>query len=297
MTTANKLFGCNWPHDLPVLTEKSDHVPENDPHYAFHPKTTEAILAGFAFNRRVLIQGLHGTGKTTHIEQVANRLNWPVLRINLDGYITRSELIGRDSLRLKDGKQITEFKEGLLPWALRHGVALIFDEYDAGKPDVLFVIQRVLEAKGKLTLLDQNEVIEPHPNFRLFATNNTLGLGDAWGLYHGTQVLNQGQMDRWDVVAQLNYLPLKQEMKMVIGHVPEFEQKKQQLEQMLRLAELVRQGFRQGDLSTVMSPRNVMSWAKNCQIFGDIRTAFDFSFKNKADSTEHEIIDEYDRFH
>ena len=293
--SARDVFGLNIDMTLPAFTERDEHVPEIDKAYRFDRDTTLAILAGFAHNRRVLIQGYHGTGKSTHIEQVAARLNWPCLRINLDSHISRIDLIGKDAIVIRDGAQVTEFREGLLPWALQHPVALVFDEYDAGRPDVMFVIQRVLEVEGKLTLLDQNKVIRPHPAFRLFATANTVGLGDTTGLYHGTQQINQGQMDRWNIVATLNYLPHDAEMQIVLAKSPGFNTKdgKQMISSMVDVAELTRTGFMGGDISTVMSPRTVISWAENYQIFKDLGYAFRVTFLNKCDETERATIAEY----
>ncbi len=275
---------------------RTEHVPELDSTYKFDKDTTLAILAGFEFNRRVMIQGYHGTGKSTHIEQVAARLNWPCIRINLDSHISRIDLIGKDAIVLKDGKQITEFREGILPWALQHPCALVFDEYDAGRPDVMFVIQRVLEVEGKLTLLDQNRVIRPHKQFRLFATANTVGLGDTTGLYHGTQQINQGQMDRWNIVATLNYLPHAQETAIVMAKLGMDEKdakQKRQTEAMVALADLTRAGFIAGDISTVMSPRTVITWAENAKIFGDLGFAFRMTFLNKCDEAERSTVAEY----
>jgi cobaltochelatase CobS len=294
--TTNKLFG--FESDLTLHSFSSPPhplVPERDESYQFDRATTLAILAGFEHNRRVLVQGYHGTGKSTHIEQVAARLNWPCIRINLDSHISRTDLIGRDAIVLKDGKQITEFQEGIIPWALRRPIALVFDEYDAGRPDVMFVIQRILEAQGKLTLLDQNTVITPHPFFRIFATSNTIGLGDSTGLYHGTQAINQGQMDRWNIVATLNYLPAEVEEKIVAGKMPAMQNAKgkKQIAAMVAMANLSRAGFMNGDISTVMSPRTVISWAENFTIFGDLDTAFRLSFLNKCDEMERATIAEY----
>lgn len=289
--SARQVFGIHTDMAVPAFSARSEHTPDIDPNYCFDNDTTLAILAGFKHNRRVLIQGYHGTGKSTHIEQVAARLNWPCLRINLDGYISRIDLIGRDAIVIRDGLQVTEFREGLLPWSLEQGVALILDEYDAGRPDALFVLQRVLEAEGKLTLLDQNRVITPHPAFRIFATANTVGLGDASGLYHGTHSLNQGQMDRWNIVAALNYLPLEREVEIILAKVPNAGKK--QVEAMVRLAGLTRQGFIAGDISSVMSPRTVISWAENQQIFNDLAAAFRLTFLNKCDEVERSIIAEY----
>ena len=288
-------FGLDLDMQVPGFSKTSEYVPTLDPDYQFDQDTTLAILAGFAFNRRVMIQGYHGTGKSTHIEQVAAKLNWPCLRINLDSHISRIDLIGKDAIVLKDGKQITEFKEGLLPWALRNPVALVFDEYDAGRADVMFVIQRVLEVDGKLTLLDTNKVIHPNANFRLFATANTVGLGDTTGLYHGTQQINQGQMDRWSIVATLNYLPHANEVDIILAKQKSYntEAGKEQVSQMVRLAELTRNGFMAGDLSTVMSPRTVLTWAENARIFNDVTLAFRLSFLNKCDEVERPIIAEY----
>jgi len=292
---AKKLFDVDVPFKVPAFAVESDHVPEIDTTYQFDAATTRAILAGFAYNRRVLIQGYHGTGKSTHIEQVAARLNWPCIRINLDSHVSRIDLIGRDAIVLKNGKQVTEFQEGILPWAIQRPVALVFDEYDAGRPDVMFVIQRILEAQGKLTLLDQNQVLTPHPYFRIFATANTIGLGDSTGLYHGTQPINQGQMDRWNIVATLNYLAPEKEETIVLAKLGEFDnqQSKKVVKSMVAMANLTRQGFIQGDISTVMSPRTVISWAENTTIFGNINTAFVVTFYNKCDELERPIIAEY----
>jgi cobaltochelatase CobS len=290
------VFGLKSDLSVPAFSEPSDHVPEIDPTYQFDHDTTLAILAGFAFNRRVMIQGYHGTGKSTHIEQVAARLNWPCLRINLDSHISRIDLIGKDAIVLKDGQQVTEFREGILPWALQHACALVFDEYDAGRPDVMFVIQRVLEVEGRLTLLDQNRVIHPHPAFRLFATANTVGLGDTTGLYHGTQQINQGQMDRWNIVATLNYLPHGQETAIVmakLGIDPKDAPGRRRVESMVALADLTRAGFIAGDISTVMSPRTVITWAENDRIFNDLNFAFRLTFLNKCDEAERATVAEY----
>jgi cobaltochelatase CobS len=284
-------FGLDVNFEVPAFSSRSEHVPEFDDTYLFDPETTLAILAGFAHNRRVMVQGYHGTGKSTHIEQVAARLNWPCIRINLDSHVSRIDLVGKDAIVLKDGKQITEFKEGLLPWALQRACALVFDEYDAGRPDVMFVIQRVLEVEGKLTLLDQSKVISPHPSFRLFATTNTIGLGDPTGLYHGTQQINQGQMDRWNVVTTLNYLPHDKEVNIVMAKVPELEKKR--AAHMVSVADLTRQGFINGDISIVMSPRTVIMWAENARIFNDFGLAFRMTFMNKCDETERSIVAEY----
>ena len=283
--------------DLKVMgfKEPNEYVPTIDEAYKFDKNTTLAILAGFSHNRRVMIQGYHGSGKSTHIEQVAARLNWPCIRINLDSHISRIDLLGKDAISLKDGKQITEFKEGILPWALQTPTALVFDEYDAGRPDVMFVIQRVLEVEGKLTLLDQNKVISPHAGFRLFATANTVGLGDTSGLYHGTQQINQGQMDRWHIVSTLNYLDPELELKVIISKVPSLDNDEglEIAKNMISVANLSRQGFANGDISTLMSPRTVISWAENYQIFNDLNKSFEITFLNKCDETERVIIAEY----
>ena len=288
-------FGIDSDMEVPAFSQVSEHVPDIDEAYRFNRETTLAILAGFAHNRRVMIQGYHGTGKSTHIEQVAARLNWPCIRINLDSHISRIDLVGKDVIVLKDGKQVTEFREGLLPWALQHPTALVFDEYDAGRPDVMFVIQRVLEVEGKLTLLDQNRVIRPHPAFRLFSTTNTIGLGDTTGLYHGTQQINQGQMDRWNIVATLNYLPHEEEVDIVLAKSPSYDdpQGRELLSAMVAVADLSRNGFINGDISTVMSPRTVITWADNARIFGDVGHAFEVTFLNKCDEVERSVIAEY----
>ncbi len=290
------LFGIDL--DMPGVrgfAERADNVPEIDPVYRFDRDTTMAILAGFAHNRRVMIQGYHGTGKSTHIEQVAARLNWPCVRVNLDSHISRIDLIGKDAIRLRDGKQVTEFQEGILPWALSNPVAIVFDEYDAGRPDVMFVIQRVLEAEGKLTLLDQNKVIRPHPSFRLFSTANTVGLGDTTGRYHGTQQINQGQMDRWSLVATLNYLEHDAEVGIVIAKNPQLntEKGRKTASRMVTVADLSRSAFMNGDISTVMSPRTVISWAQNAEIFGSVGFAFRLTFLNKCDELERQTIAEF----
>jgi cobaltochelatase CobS len=289
-------FGIDAKMKVPAFSRGNEYVPDRDPAYRFDRDTTLAILAGFAFNRRVMIQGYHGTGKSTHIEQVASGLNWPCVRINLDSHISRIDLIGKDAIVLRDGQQVTEFREGLLPWALQHPVALVFDEYDAGRPDVMFVIQRVLEAQGKLTLLDQNRVIRAHPAFRLFSTTNTIGLGDTTGLYHGTQQINQGQMDRWNIVTTLNYLPHDNEVNIVLAKVPSYAttaEKRKQISAMVRVADMTRNAFINGDLSTVMSPRTVMTWAENAEIFGDIGFAFRLTFLNKCDELERATVGEF----
>ncbi len=286
-----KTFNLDVDLKVPAFSTGSDHVPPLDDSYLFDHETTLAILAGFAHNRRVMIQGYHGTGKSTHIEQVASRLNWPCIRINLDSHVSRMDLIGKDAIVLEDGQQVTEFREGLLPWALQRACALVFDEYDAGRPDVMFVIQRVLEVEGKLTLLDQSKVISPHASFRLFATTNTIGLGDPSGLYHGTQQINQGQMDRWNVVTTLNYLPHEREADIVKSKIDDLDRKR--VSNMVSVAELTRQGFINGDISIVMSPRTVIMWAENARIFNDFGFAFRLTFLNKCDETERPIVAEY----
>jgi len=289
------VFGIDAKMKVPAFKQPNEYTPDRDDAYRFDRETTLAILAGFARNRRVMIQGYHGTGKSTHIEQVASRLNWPCIRINLDSHISRIDLIGKDAIVLKDGQQVTEFREGLLPWALQRPVALVFDEYDAGRPDVMFVIQRVLEVAGKLTLLDQNKVIRAHPAFRLFSTTNTIGLGDTTGLYHGTQQINQGQMDRWSIVATLNYLPHDNEVDIVVAKVPSYAsaEKKKQISAMVRVADMTRNAFINGDLSTVMSPRTVITWAENAEIFGDVGFAFRLTFLNKCDELERASVAEF----
>ena len=292
---ARKVFGVDVSMKVPAFSKPNEYVPDLDQAYRFDRETTLAILAGFAFNRRVMVQGYHGTGKSTHIEQVAARLNWPCIRINLDSHISRIDLVGKDAIIIKEGKQVTEFRDGILPWALQHNVALVFDEYDAGRPDVMFVIQRVLEVSGRLTLLDQNKVIKPHPAFRLFATTNTIGLGDTSGLYHGTQQINQGQMDRWSIVTTLNYLPHEKEVGIVLAKNKTYqnEKGKKTIANMVRLADLTRNAFANGDLSTVMSPRTVITWAENSEIFGDIGFAFRLTFLNKCDELERPVVAEF----
>lgn len=293
--SVRQTFGIDTDMQVPAFSHTSEHVPDVDDAYRFDRETTLAILAGFTYNRRVLIQGYHGTGKSTHIEQVAARLNWPCVRVNLDSHISRIDLVGKDAIVVRDDKQVTEFREGMLPWALQHPTALVFDEYDAGRADVMFVIQRVLEVEGKLTLLDQNRVIRPHPAFRLFATTNTVGLGDTTGLYHGTQQINQGQMDRWNIVATLNYLPHDDEANIVLAKVPSYdtEEGRKLVSQMVDLADLTRTGFVAGDISTVMSPRTVITWAENAKIFGDIGLGFRMTFLNKCDEIEKSVVAEY----
>ena len=293
--SVREVFGIDTDMNVKGFAEASDRVPELDSTYKFDPDTTLAILAGFSHNRRVMIQGYHGTGKSTHIEQVAARLNWPTVRVNLDSHISRIDLIGKDAIKLKDGKQVTDFQEGILPWALRNPTAIVFDEYDAGRADVMFVIQRVLEVDGKLTLLDQNQVIEPHPFFRIFATANTVGLGDTTGLYHGTQQINQGQMDRWSLVATLNYLSVDAETAIVLAKNPHYntEAGRKTIKQMVTVADLTRTAFMNGDLSTVMSPRTVIAWAQNAEIFRNVGYAFRLSFLNKCDELERQTVAEF----
>ena len=288
-------FGFESDMQVAAFSKKNEYVPKIDNDYKFDKDTTLAILAGFSFNKRVLIQGYHGTGKSTHIEQVAARLNWPCVRVNLDSHISRIDLIGKDAIVLKDGKQITEFKEGILPWSIQNPVALVFDEYDAGRPDVMFVIQRVLESEGNFTLLDKNKVLEQHDFFRIFATTNTVGLGDTTGLYHGTQQINQGQMDRWNIVSTLNYLPFEKELEIVLAKNKNLNNKegKELLSNMIKVADLTRKGFINGDISTVMSPRTVLHWAENTGIFKDQGYAFRITFLNKCDELEKKIISEY----
>jgi cobaltochelatase CobS len=294
--SVRQVFGIDSDLEVPAYSKPDEHVPDLDADYLFNREVTLAILAGFKHNRRVMIQGYHGTGKSTHIEQVAARLNWPCIRVNLDSHVSRIDLVGKDAIVLKDGLQVTEFREGILPYALQSNTALVFDEYDAGRPDVMFVIQRVLEVSGKLTLLDQSKVIKPHPAFRLFATTNTIGLGDTSGLYHGTQQINQGQMDRWSIVATLNYLPHDDEVKIVLSKVKSFSKtdaKRKQVANMVRVADLTRNAFINGDLSTVMSPRTVIMWAENAEVFSDIGFAFRVTFLNKCDELERPLVAEF----
>jgi cobaltochelatase CobS len=290
-------FGVDSDMQVPAFGAKDPHVPDLDDAYRFDPQTTLAICAGFAHDRRVMIQGYHGTGKSTHIEQVAARLNWPLIRVNLDSHVSRIDLVGKDAIVLQDGKQVTEFREGMLPWAIQRPIALVFDEYDAGRPDVMFVIQRVLEAQGRLTLLDQNRVIRPHPYFRLFSTTNTIGLGDTSGLYHGTQQINQGQMDRWSVVTTLNYLAHDVEQEIVLSKAPAYGKSaegRRTIAAMVRVADMSRNAFMNGDISTVMSPRTVITWAQNAEIFdGDIAMAFRLTFLNKCDELERPTVAEF----
>ncbi|MEO4043030.1 cobaltochelatase subunit CobS [Hoeflea sp. CAU 1731] len=292
--SVRELFGIDSDWKAPAYSQGDAYVPDLDPDYLFDKETTMAILAGFAHNRRVMISGYHGTGKSTHIEQVAARLNWPCVRVNLDSHVSRIDLVGKDAIVLQDGQQVTEFRDGILPWAYQHNIALVFDEYDAGRPDVMFVIQRVLESSGRLTLLDQSRVIRPHPAFRLFATANTVGLGDTTGLYHGTQQINQAQMDRWSIVTTLNYLPHDNEVDIVIAKVKSFttEEGRETVSKMVRVADMTRAAFINGDLSTVMSPRTVITWAENAEIFGDVAFAFRLTFLNKCDELERTLVAE-----
>ena len=293
--SVRQLFGFDTDMEVPAFSKPCEYVPDVDDAYKFDRETTMAILAGFAHNRRVMIQGYHGTGKSTHIEQVAARLNWPCVRVNLDSHISRIDLVGKDAIVLKDGKQVTEFREGILPWALQNPVALVFDEYDAGRPDVMFVIQRVLEVEGKFTLLDKNRVIRPHKGFRVFSTTNTIGLGDTTGLYHGTQQINQGQMDRWNIVATLNYLPHDVEVDIVLAKCPSYRtaEGRKTVSAMVNVADLSRAGFMAGDISTVMSPRTVITWAENARIFADKAFGFRVTFLNKCDEVERATVAEY----
>lgn len=293
--SVREIFGFETDLEVPAFAERNEYVPDFDADYLFDKNTTLALLAGFAHNRRVMVQGYHGTGKSTHIEQVAARLNWPCVRVNLDSHVSRIDLVGKDAIVLRDGQQVTEFQEGILPWALQNPVALVFDEYDAGRPDVMFVIQRVLEVSGKLTLLDQNKVIRPHGGFRLFATTNTIGLGDTSGLYHGTQQINQGQMDRWNIVSTLNYLPHDRETDIVHAKAVGYEgaEGRDKIAAMVQVADLTRASFINGDISTVMSPRTVLTWAENATIFGDIGFAFQVTFLNKCDELERPTVAEF----
>jgi len=294
--SVRETFGVDSDMMVPAFSTADTHVPDLDPAYKFDPQTTLAICAGFAYDRRVMVQGYHGTGKSTHIEQVAARLNWPLVRVNLDSHVSRIDLVGKDAIVLKDGQQVTEFREGMLPWAIQRPIALVFDEYDAGRPDVMFVIQRILEAQGKLTLLDQNRVIRPNKWFRLFSTTNTIGLGDTTGLYHGTQQINQGQMDRWSIVTTLNYLAQDVEAGIVLAKAPGYDtpEGRRTIAAMVRVADMTRNAFMNGDISTVMSPRGVITWAQNAEIFaGDIGLAFRLTFLNKCDELERPTVAEF----
>lgn len=293
--TAHELFGIDSQLKVPYFGERDEHVPDIDKAYQFNSDVTLAILSGFIHNRRVMVQGMHGTGKSTHIEQIAARINWPCVRINLDGHISRLDLIGKDAVVLKDNKQVTEFQEGILPWAIQRPIALVFDELDAARPEVMFVIQRILEREGKFTLLDQNKVLTPNQHFRLFATANTVGLGNLTGLYHGTTMMNQAQVDRWNIVAKLNYLSAAEEAKIILSRVPALDTKdgRKTVDSMVALADLTRKGFNAGDISTLMSPRTVIFWAENIQIFHDTAASFRLSFLNKCDEAEYATIAEY----
>ena len=293
--SVKQTFGIDTDLEVDAFSKKNDFVPDIDKNYKFDKDTTIAILSGFSFNKRVLVQGYHGTGKSTHIEQIAARLNWPCIRVNLDSHISRIDLIGKDAIRLKDGKQVTEFQEGILPWSIQNPIALVFDEYDAGRPDVMFVIQRILESEGNFTLLDKNKVIKQNKYFRLFATSNTVGLGDTTGLYHGTQQINQGQMDRWNIVTTLNYLSLEKEMDIILAKNKSYNtsEGKEKISNMIKVASLTRKGFMSGDISTVMSPRTVLHWAENAKIFNDISYSFRVTFLNKCDELERKIVAEY----
>ena len=293
--SVKQTFGIDTDLEVDAFSKKNDFVPDIDKNYKFDKDTTIAILSGFSFNKRVLVQGYHGTGKSTHIEQIAARLNWPCIRVNLDSHISRIDLIGKDAIRLKDGKQVTEFQEGILPWSIQNPIALVFDEYDAGRPDVMFVIQRILESEGNFTLLDKNKVIKQNKYFRLFATSNTVGLGDTTGLYHGTQQINQGQKDRWNIVTTLNYLSLEKEMDIILAKNKSYNtsEGKEKISNMIKVASLTRKGFMSGDISTVMSPRTVLHWAENAKIFNDISYSFRVTFLNKCDESEKNIIAEY----
>ena len=293
--SVKQTFGIDTDLEVDAFSKKNDFVPDIDKNYKFDKDTTIAILSGFSFNKRVLVQGYHGTGKSTHIEQIAARLNWPCIRVNLDSHISRIDLIGKDAIRLKDGKQVTEFQEGILPWSIQNPIALVFDEYDAGRPDVMFVIQRILESEGNFTLLDKNKVLKQNKYFRLFATSNTVGLGDTTGLYHGTQQINQGQMDRWNIVTTLNYLSLEKEMDIILAKNKSYNtsEGKEKISNMIKVASLTRKGFMSGDISTVMSPRTVLHWAENAKIFNDISYSFRVTFLNKCDESEKNIIAEY----
>ena len=293
--SSKEVFGIQTDIKVPKFNEATEYCPKLDTNYVFDESTTIAILLGLKFNKRVFLQGLHGTGKSSHIEQVCARLNWPCIRVNLDSHVSRIDLIGKDAIVLKDNKQVTEFQEGILPWAFQNNVSLVFDEYDAGRPDVMFVIQRILEAEGKLTLLDQSKVLSPHPYFRLFATANTVGLGDTSGIYHGTNQINQGQMDRWHILSTLNYLEPNQEYKVVTSKLGNLKGAKNQeiIKNMIKVANLTRSGFANGDISTLMSPRTVISWGQNFKIFKDIVSSFELTFLNKCDEVERTIISEY----
>tara|TARA_B100000287_G_scaffold361038_1_gene353652 strand:+ start:92 stop:1051 length:960 start_codon:yes stop_codon:yes gene_type:complete len=290
---SDELFGIKKRVKVRHFSQKTELVPEIDNSYIFDEITTLSIIAGFNHNKRVLIQGLHGTGKSTHIEQIAARLNWPCLRINLDGHISRFDLLGKDAITIKDQKQVTTFKQGMLPWSIENPVALVFDEYDAGRPDVMFVIQRLLESDGKLTLLDQNKVITPNPLFRIFGTCNTLGTGDISGLYHGTQNLNQGQLDRWNIFTTLNFMSPETEVNIIKNKLGKTTKKiKDEINNMVKLANLVRKSFSTNDISTIISPRTSIIWAQNIEIFENTELAFKLTFYNKCNESDKKIISE-----
>ncbi len=288
-------FGIDTNMEIDAFSKKNNLVPEIDKDYVFDKDTTLAILSGFSHNKKVIVHGFHGTGKSTHITQIAARLNWPCIRINLDSHVSRIDLIGKDAIKIQDGKQVTEFKEGILPWAFQNPVALVFDEYDAGRSDVMFVLQRILESDGYFTLLDKNKVVKQNKFFRLFATANTIGLGDTSGLYTGTQQINQAQLDRWEIVTSLNYLDNEKEIKIILSKNKNLNnsQGKETVLNMVKVATLTRKGFMAGDISTVMSPRTVLNWCNNSQIFKDIGYAFRVTFLNKCDDSEKKIIAEY----
>ena len=293
--SVKQTFGIESDMEVKAFSKKNEFVPEIDKDYKFDRETTLAILSGFLHNKKVIVHGYHGTGKSTHITQIAARLNWPCIRINLDSHISRIDLIGKDAIVLQDGKQVTEFKEGILPWAFQSSVALVFDEYDAGRSDVMFVLQRILESDGFFTLLDKNKVVKQHKYFRLFATTNTIGLGDTSGLYTGTQQINQAQLDRWEIVTSLNYLSLEKEMEIILSKNKKLNNPKgkEKVANMIKVASLTRKGFIAGDISTVMSPRTVLNWCSNSEIFKDIGYAFRITFLNKCDDTEKSTIAEY----
>ena len=293
--SVKQTFGIDSNMEVDAFSRKSEFVPEIDKDYKFDRDTTLAILSGFLYNKKVIVHGYHGTGKSTHITQVAARLNWPCVRINLDSHVSRIDLIGKDAIVIKDGKQITEFKEGILPWSFQNPIALVFDEYDAGRSDVMFVLQRILESDGFFTLLDKNKIVKQNKYFRLFATANTIGLGDTTGLYSGTNQINQAQMDRWEIVTSLNYLSLEKEMEIILAKNKNLNNNKgkEKIANMIKVATLTRKGFIAGDISTVMSPRTVLNWVSNSEIFSDIGYGFRVTFLNKCDETEKSIISEY----
>jgi len=293
--SVKQVFGIDSELKVEGFSKKNEYVPDIDKHYKFDRDTTLAIIAGFKYNKKVIIHGYHGTGKSTHIEQIAARLNWPCIRVNLDSHISRIDLIGKDAIVLKNNKQVTEFQEGILPWSMQNPVALVFDEYDAMRPDVAFLMTKVLESEGGLTLLEKNKIIKPNNYFRLFATANTIGLGDTTGLYAGTQQINQAQLDRWNIVTTLNYLSLENEMEIILAKNKNFNNPKgkEKISNMIKVASLTRKGFIAGDISTLMSPRTVLHWAENIEIFKDTGYAFRVTFLNKCDEIEKNIIAEY----